>query len=201
MQKHVLAAQTIIHSFTDPQFDKLCYAKADEDVPSEEVVLAVQGVLVDVNLPPIQDKTSYVNTRPPSVQSTSSPSHIVYSVQKFIGSIGQRIMLTGFDLEAYQDIIKALANINQIFAEEAPDGQFQPIEVVQQEGNNCLRFANRYLTPKSQSANDKHVADSLSVIDPYGYLKKMAGTKFVHAEENVVQYFKKRQFIERSGET
>ena len=56
IQRDELEVQTIVHTSPGAHSSKLCYARSDEDIPSEEVVARVQGVLVDLLLPPIQDR-------------------------------------------------------------------------------------------------------------------------------------------------
>ena len=46
----------MVYTTQNPPVSKLCYARSEEDVPSEEVVLRVQGVVVEMSLPPIKEK-------------------------------------------------------------------------------------------------------------------------------------------------
>ena len=103
-------------------------------------------------------------------------------------------MLSGLDLPAFHEDLKAIRNINAAFEAEFPPGKFQPLEVVNVHGQDCIRISNRFLTPKSDTGSSQHIADSMKLIDPYGILQRAAGPKYVHTEDNVVKYYKKRQF-------
>ena len=107
-------------------------------------------------------------------------------------------MITGFDLDGFKDILSAVDNINSAFESELPDGRFVPFEVTQCEGYECIRLANRYLSKKTHDNHNNN--ESLATIDPHNILKKAAGTKFTHTEENSVKYYRKRQLLNVNGE-
>lgn len=119
------------------------------------------------------------------------------SVSKYPGSTGQRVVLTGYDQIPFQDSLKAITNINATFEVEVPDDQFEPFETLEVDGLTCLKFTNRYLTPKDSAGG--HQILSLDDVDPRGYLKRAAGPRYVHTEENVVQYFRQRMFQDDKG--
>ena len=128
---------------------------------------------------------------------TSTSSHRVY---KKPDVVTQKIVLTGFDLPAFQNILNAIENINQAFSVEVPEGTYHALEVEEIDGRQCIRFQNRLLTPKFAAGNaNNHDMKSLQIVDPYSILRKAAGKKFLHTEENVVQYFRKRQFAREDG--
>ena len=112
----------------------------------------------------------------------------------------QSITLTGLDTEGFQDIIKALSNVNHLFASEVPKGSLGSIESINTEGHMSFRFSNNYLSHKFASSTEAH-HPSVQDIDPYGILRKMAGNRFVHSEENVVEYYKRRRFVGEDGST
>ena len=108
-------------------------------------------------------------------------------------------MITGFDLQAYANILAALTNINHLFASEVPEGKFQGFDTLEVQGYTCIRLANRYLNRRSPADNSSHDSASLEIIDPHNILKKAAGNKFVHGEDNVVKYYRKRLFPDGKG--
>lgn len=110
--------------------------------------------------------------------------------------MGQRVAVTGLGLDNFQDILEGIRNINDTFMAEVPPEKFQGIEPTEVDGMTCIRFANRFLTPKSMAEQTVHTHSSMLIIDPYSHLKRAAGNKYVHTDDNVVKYFKKRQFVD-----
>lgn len=92
-------------------------------------------------------------------------------------------------------MLEAIRNVNDTFMAEVPPEKFQGIEEYEVDGMTCIKFSNRYLTPKSMTDETEHVKHSMSTVDPHSHLKKAAGSKYVHTEDNVVKYFKKRRFL------
>ena len=120
----------------------------------------------------------------------------MHSLTKFPSSMGQRIILAGLGLQKFDEALAAISNINDMFEGEVPEGQFQPLETAAFEGFTCLRFANRYLT----LGGDNHQTEPYKIVDPFGILRRAVGHKYNHTEENMVQYFRQREFERENGE-
>ena len=106
--------------------------------------------------------------------------------------IGQSIDITGLGLKNFDDAIAALANIRSLFAADAACGDLKQLNMAEKHGFSCLRISNRFLTPKVNAAGEEEDRKSLAIIDPHGYLKKVAKDGYIHHVENAVQYYRLR---------
>ena len=106
--------------------------------------------------------------------------------------IGQSIDITGLGLKHFEDAIAALTNIRSLFAADAACGDLKQFTMAEKHGFACLRISNRFLTPKVDAAGEDEDRKSLSIIDPHGYLKKVAKDGYIHHAENAVQYYRLR---------
>ena len=92
----------------------------------------------------------------------------------------------------------AVVNIFEFFKAETVGADFATYKPVVKYGMECIHISNRYLTPKINIPDADHMQDSLKTIDPHNYLRDFAGDKFVHAEENVVQYYRMKTVIDKN---
>ncbi len=103
---------------------------------------------------------------------------------------GQSILITGLGAAHFKKCLEAIANITEFFKAETVGGDFVPFKNIVKFNMDCLKVSSRFLTPCINAPEVEHDLDSLKVIDPHGHLCDMAGQKYVHSEDNVVQYYR-----------
>ncbi|KIM77374.1 hypothetical protein PILCRDRAFT_12015 [Piloderma croceum F 1598] len=95
-----------------------------ESTQIEELVLSMQGVIVNKDLPPILIK--------PNEQH-----------QPFIR---QSVQLTGFDSKEFQTCINTLQQLHQTFSRQVPEGNMEPLTLGQFRQFDTVEFATHYFT-------------------------------------------------------
>jgi hypothetical protein len=100
----------------------------------------------------------------------------------------QSVRITGYGNESFENLTADVARIQALF-KRAIGPQFQDeAGLSQHDGFTAIDASNRYFTLRTErNQNDEHaITDEM---DPMGYLKKAAGNKYIHTEENKVHYF------------
>lgn len=96
--------------------------------------------------------------------------------------------ITGAGTATFDDAVKSAHDIYSQFHRTFAEGKFENWNTSAYLEYHAIDAANRYLTPKKDAPGMVHIPFSKSV-DPYGYLENLAGTNYVHGEENTVQYY------------
>ncbi|KAK7032198.1 hypothetical protein VNI00_013372 [Paramarasmius palmivorus] len=135
----------------------------------EEVVFKIQGVIVFSELPPF------------TKQLGKKASAAV---------LRQGITLTGFGSQAFEDGINGIKIADLLLRRNVPQLDSTPLSCTDElDGHQALHLSNRYFLSR-RLANGETSVDLDPVVDPYGILKKVGGTDFVHTAENIVEYEK-----------
>ena len=120
-----------------------------------------------------------------------------HRLQGSASTVGQYITITGLGTECFKKNLDAISNITEFFkAETIGGGDFAPFKAVVKHSMECLKVSNRFLTPRINAPGAQHDMESLKIIDPYGHLRSMAEDKFIHSEDNVVQYYRMKTVVE-----
>lgn len=69
----------------------------------------------------------------------------------------------------------------------------------QQDGFTAIDASNRYFSLRTES-NQNDECLITHEIDPKGYLKKAAGTMYIHTEENKVHYYEMYELEDSTGD-
>lgn len=91
----------------------------------------------------------------------------------------------------------AVRNITEFFKAETVGGDFVTPKNVVKHNMECLKVSNRFLTPRINAPGAQHDMDSLKIIDPHGHIRDVAEEKYIHSEDNVVQYYRMKTVTER----
>ena len=105
-------------------------------------------------------------------------------------AVGQYVVITGLGLDEFKNAITAVENIHSLFRAEADIGELAPFSRQVVHGYDALKISNRFLTPKHQVEDSEHDPESMKVIDPHSHLRNLASDRYVHSEENVVEYWR-----------
>ncbi|KIM72038.1 hypothetical protein PILCRDRAFT_82231 [Piloderma croceum F 1598] len=147
-----------------------------EVTQSEELVLSMQGVIVNKDLPPILIK--------PNEQH-----------QPFIR---QSVQLTGFDSKEFQTCINKLQQLHQTFLRQVPEGNMEPLTLGQFRQFDTVEFATRYFTSRRDDPNGTEMPFDQST-DPNGVLARLANNKkYFHGEDNKVLYYALKHVNDKS---
>ena len=119
-----------------------------------------------------------------------------YRVQGNLSAIGQYIVITGLGLHQFKMCTDAIRNITEFFKAETVGGDFVPFKTLTKHNMECLKVSSRFLTPRINAPSVDHDQESLKIIDPHGYLSEVAGEKYVHSEDNIVQYYRMKTVMD-----
>ncbi|KAF9487124.1 hypothetical protein BDN71DRAFT_1549092 [Pleurotus eryngii] len=141
---------------------------------TEEVTVALQGIVSYINLPPF-DRSDGL---------------------KRLAHIRQTVMLMGLGSTHFQQIVDNCHRSYSMFSRYTPNAKLLPApEFIGKysEGRDdtehvTITASNRFFTPVQQSAG-LEVVDVNSELDPRGILAKVDTTKFLHTEDNAVGYY------------
>ena len=96
--------------------------------------------------------------------------------------IHQYVALTGFDLEAFEDILGGLARVHCLFKDLLPANKLENLEYVSDTGYATLTCHTRYFTSRCSCYSP--IVDNFGPdVDPNGNLEKLKGNNFVHTED------------------
>lgn len=102
----------------------------------------------------------------------------------------QSATLTAFGNPVFDKPIENIAAIHAIFKRAVGDNMSENAVYSMYEDSLAIDVANRYFTPKV-GADCQEIQPVTAEVDPNGYLAKVAGSTYVHTEENKVYYFEK----------
>lgn len=110
----------------------------------------------------------------------------------------QHIKLTGFGTEAFDEIVWAkVVELQRTLDDEMHNNgqhgghdELEMMEHSQWEGDTVLDMHSRHFTYRNQVPNQKHIPFANDV-DRNHFLEDAKGPDLVHAEDNVVDYFRK----------
>ncbi|KAF9456305.1 hypothetical protein BDZ94DRAFT_1241627, partial [Collybia nuda] len=105
----------------------------------------------------------------------------------------QGVTITGEGTPTFNDSIRAATEIYGFFDRCFPEGTMESWSCADELSNerDAIHASNRYLTPKMEASRAKHQAFGKSV-DPKGILESMTKEGYIHTEDNVVQYSRRR---------
>ncbi|PPR03254.1 hypothetical protein CVT26_008080 [Gymnopilus dilepis] len=143
--------------------------ESENEVPTEEVVLTVQGIIAKMDLPPFKEKISGKST------------HTQF--------LRQSVTLIGLHTPTFTRAVENIAEIHAHFGRSVGHNNLQQCGIVGMHRNEqALEMSNRYFTPKKFAGQADELPFGMDV-DPHGHLRAAAGDSLVHIEDNVVQYF------------
>ena len=160
-----------------------------EDSEIEEVVLRIQGIVCNRELPPIRRPYKVYVSISQLYRSTYSyhnrqPHRRAY--------LRQSIMLTGLSLSKFNDAIMSIRAIEDIFRRQVVDRNIEMWVPSAFQGHQSIDVGNRYFTPSQHALQDRHISFS-PAIDPDNILSEAMGEEFVHTEDNDVEYYEARK--------
>ena len=159
-----------------------------EDSEVEEVVLRIQGVACNRELPPIRKPFKvYVSTfKLPMayLHHNRQPNRRQY--------LRQSMMLTGLSSPKFNDAILSVHAIKDIFRRQAVDGNMEGWVLSAFQGHPSIEARNQYFTPRQYALQDCQISFS-SAIDPDNILTESMREEFVHTEDNEVEYYEARK--------
>ncbi|KIM78969.1 hypothetical protein PILCRDRAFT_74910, partial [Piloderma croceum F 1598] len=139
---------------------------ATDKTETEELVLSMQGVIVNKDLPPILNIPD--GRRQPVLCQT--------------------VELLGLDCDKFKTCIDTLRHLHQIFACLVPEGDMEPLTFNQFCGSDMVEFSTRYFTSRRDDPNGTAIPSN-QYTDPHGMLSRMSNGKFFHGEDNKVLYY------------
>ncbi|KAL1938899.1 hypothetical protein VTO73DRAFT_11052 [Trametes versicolor] len=146
----------------------LIQQRTSHSTPPEELVLRVQGFLVESTLPPIRHN-----------QLPSNPNRLI--------DLRQTVTVSGLGMEPFDGAVSAVMTIYQHFCAHLVGHNLRTWSTSRLENHLTLSFGNRYLTA-SKFAEGEPRGDLSDVVDPFYILEPHLTTQ-VHLQENVVEYW------------
>ncbi|KII92316.1 hypothetical protein PLICRDRAFT_50712 [Plicaturopsis crispa FD-325 SS-3] len=143
----------------------------DEDV--EEIVLHTQGIIVNMDLPPIdKSKAMDVSARQ----------------RKYMK---QSVSLTGFGEEGFHNSIDSVIAIHDTFSRQFKEGELEAWYPSTFKGHPTMEIANRYFTPCGHGGATLDIIPFPYTEDPQGTLQSLTGSALKHTAENSVSYYER----------
>lgn len=103
----------------------------------------------------------------------------------------QAISLTGLGTNEFEDTIKGLAKVYELYSHSFEENRLDPWTATELSGHPAIDMATRYFTP-IQDAPDKASIPFKADIDPVGLLARLMGNTFIHGSDNEVLFFKRK---------
>jgi hypothetical protein len=160
-----------------------------EDSEIEEVVLRVQGIVCNRELPPIRRPFKVYVFNIPAVANTYSYHNRQPNRRPYLR---QSVMLTGLSSPKFNDAIQSIRAIEDIFRRRAVDGNMEVWVPSNFQGHPSIDVGNRYFTPRQHALQDRQTSFT-AAIDPDNILSEGMGEEFVHTEDNEVEYYEARK--------
>lgn len=157
---------------------------ADGSEQMDEAVLRFQGIVYNLDLPPVKKMNR-------SVVRTSSPMNLTSSFPRIDDNTGrylsQSIAVSGFGGPSFAQAYKGMFVIAEHLGRHLPDKATVVCKDHKYHGQDAIRSSNRYLTFKAAAGTLPSLPFS-NHVDPFQTLQQIAGEKYVHTEENHVEY-------------
>ena len=109
------------------------------------------------------------------------------SQNRLAGFIRQYVAITGLNLIDFNKTLEGIGKIHQLFEYALPNNTLEPMVTLLIDDNLAMACHTRYFTPARFCKSSIPYSFGPG-IDPNEDLAKLAGTSYVHTEENVVQY-------------
>jgi hypothetical protein len=157
-----------------------------DDLLDGELVVNVQGVLCRLDLPPFHQRISYVYRDSATrcitkCSNRTSSNHVRY--------LRQSISLTGLGAAFFDSCVDGMSDVLLTFSRCIAVQKLATCSLVDSfDKYSCVELSNRYFTARKDVTAEQHMPLS-SDVDPKGFLAEAAGNLYVHATENVVNYF------------
>ncbi|KAF7789840.1 hypothetical protein EIP86_000786 [Pleurotus ostreatoroseus] len=162
---------TTVHQPGLRQRMDLIYPPENLEATREEVVLFVQGFLVDAHLPPIRARSQLASV-PVRTQQT--------------------VMLSGVSSRQFGTAIAAIGQIVEVFNAQCTRDELLPWSPRIVQGHPTLTLSSRYFT--ADGGSTKHDMRAFPEdLDPYNILRN-AVPDGLYTEDNEVLYYERRKF-------
>jgi hypothetical protein len=102
------------------------------------------------------------------------------------------MMLSGLSLPKFKDAVMSIHAIEDIFQQQAVDGNIESWVPSTFQGHPSIDVGNRYFTSRHLALQERHISFS-PAIDPDNILAEAMGEEFVHTEDNEVEYYEARK--------
>ncbi|KAK0493394.1 hypothetical protein EDD18DRAFT_1356832 [Armillaria luteobubalina] len=147
----------------------------------QEMVFTITGAIVTMDLPPIIKETLGMRDK-----------------LKFLS---QSIMLTGCGSDRFKQVVVNLKEMWDRGEREFRQGQLMEWAPAQVQGFNVIELSNRYFQRRTSASTQ---GDGICIsrdMDPNGILRRLAGDRLEHMEDNEVKYFRgiageKKRYLE-----
>ena len=165
----------------------LVYPRSKPEDEPEEIVLRVQGFVIQSRLPPILNRKQYVNN------IWEEGTYLLIS-QYRLGdppiNARQSVTLSGLGAENFAQALQGMMRIQQYFGEHCSEGQMESWEPRKDRGHPVLTIGNRYLSTLDGKDTKQQTVTLEDAIDPFHILRE-ATPSGVHTTENQVLYFQR----------
>ncbi|KAK0491719.1 hypothetical protein EDD18DRAFT_1358492 [Armillaria luteobubalina] len=148
----------------------------------DELVFTITGAIASMDLPPITRET--------------------HSMREKLRFLSQSVTLTGCGGVEFEQIVANLKDIHARGEREFRQGQLLDWMPTQVHGSNAIELSNRYFQRKTSSSTQSNGIQIGRNVDPNGILRKLAGDKLEHTEDNEVKYYQgvaegeKKRYVE-----
>ena len=104
----------------------------------------------------------------------------------------QSVRITGYGNETFDKLPANMARVYAIFKRAVGPQLQDEMGVTEEEGYSAIDASNWYFSLKTETneVDERLITDKM---DPKRYLRKAAGVKYIHTEENKVYYFEREE--------
>ncbi|KAH9910308.1 uncharacterized protein BXZ73DRAFT_58710 [Epithele typhae] len=150
----------------------LIHQRASPEEPIEELILSIQGYLVEANLPPIRKMD------------------VPRSNHRIIG-LSQSVVISGLGEGLFQDAVQGAVCVYQVYQclIETLHGRLREWTPFDRSDHLAIQFGNRLLS-RGKEVGDDEIVDLADVVDPFNVLRP-ALRDHVHTTDNAVQYWER----------
>ncbi|KAH7907847.1 hypothetical protein BJ138DRAFT_1116335 [Hygrophoropsis aurantiaca] len=144
----------------------ICTTPNQQTKEQEEAMFTLQGVISDLDLPPLKFQPKAQQMR----------------------HIRQSVTLTGLGHQVFEQAVTTLYGINTLLERLEPPGTVEKWKPSDYAGFTAINLQNRYFTPK-RFANGLPSIPFDDMNDSNRYLRSCNNPDFVHTEENNVEFY------------